>query len=171
MLYVSYHALNTSSLTFQGLENNITIALPCYKIGPLRCWPGGLCLSRSIGDIDVGEFIVPIPYVKQVKVLYCFHKCQKFSYLSHHSPCRCYPSICCLVDLVHFSSFPKLSNAGGRLIIASDGIWDALSSEAAAKSCRGLPAEPAAKQVVKVNGSKLGYRFLFSLDDAFYGCQ
>ncbi|KAJ4787964.1 Phosphatase 2C family protein [Rhynchospora pubera] len=79
------------------------------EIGPLRCWPGGLCLSRSIGDIDVGEFIVPIPYVKQV----------------------------------------KLSSAGGRLIIASDGIWDALSSESAAKSCQGLPAELAARQVVK----------------------
>ncbi|XWS22476.1 hypothetical protein CRYUN_Cryun29cG0038400 [Craigia yunnanensis] len=79
------------------------------EIGPLRCWPGGLCLSRSIGDMDVGEFIVPIPYVKQV----------------------------------------KLSNAGGRLIVASDGIWDALSSEMAGKSCRGLPAELAARQVVK----------------------
>ncbi|KAJ7943119.1 Phosphatase 2C family protein [Quillaja saponaria] len=79
------------------------------EIGPLRCWPGGLCLSRSIGDMDVGEFIVPIPYVKQV----------------------------------------KLSNAGGRLIIASDGIWDAVSSEMAAKSCRGVPAELAARQVVK----------------------
>lgn len=79
------------------------------EIGPLRCWPGGLCLSRSIGDMDVGEFIVPIPYVKQV----------------------------------------KLSSTGGRLVIASDGIWDALSSELAAKSCRGLPAELAARQVVK----------------------
>ncbi|XP_020210158.1 probable protein phosphatase 2C 5 isoform X2 [Cajanus cajan] len=79
------------------------------EVGPLRCWPGGLCLSRSIGDTDVGEFIVPIPHVKQV----------------------------------------KLSNAGGRLIIASDGIWDALSSDTAAKSCRGLPAELAAKLVVK----------------------
>ncbi|KAH7650684.1 Protein-serine/threonine phosphatase protein [Dioscorea alata] len=79
------------------------------EIGPLRCWPGGLCLSRSIGDMDVGEFIVPVPYVKQV----------------------------------------KLSNAGGRLIIASDGIWDAIPSEFAAKSCRGLPAELAAKQLVK----------------------
>uniref|UniRef100_A0A1D1XWM4 protein-serine/threonine phosphatase n=1 Tax=Anthurium amnicola TaxID=1678845 RepID=A0A1D1XWM4_9ARAE len=79
------------------------------EVGPLRCWPGGLCLSRSIGDTDVGEFIVPIPHVKQV----------------------------------------KLSSAGGRLIIASDGIWDALSSEMAAKSCRGLPAELAAKLVVK----------------------
>ncbi|WCJ43003.1 Protein phosphatase 2C family protein [Euphorbia peplus] len=79
------------------------------EVGPLRCWPGGLCLSRSIGDTDVGEFIVPVPHVKQV----------------------------------------KLSTAGGRLIIASDGIWDALSSDAAAKSCRGLPAEIAAKLVVK----------------------
>ncbi|KAK8589229.1 hypothetical protein V6N13_088086 [Hibiscus sabdariffa] len=79
------------------------------EVGPLRCWPGGLCLSRSIGDTDVGEFIVPIPHVKQV----------------------------------------KLSNAGGRLIIASDGIWDTLSSDVAAKSCRGLPADLAAKLVVK----------------------
>lgn len=79
------------------------------EIGPLRCWPGGLCLSRSIGDMDVGEFIVPIPHVKQI----------------------------------------KLSKAGGRLIIASDGVWDALSCEKAAKCCRGLPAELAARQVVK----------------------
>ncbi|KAG5532373.1 hypothetical protein RHGRI_026865 [Rhododendron griersonianum] len=43
----------------------------------------------------------------------------------------------------------ELSSAGGRLIIASDGIWDALSSEMAAKACRGLPAELAARQVVK----------------------
>jgi hypothetical protein len=46
--------------------------------------------------------------------------------------------------------FPQLSNAGGRLIIASDGIWDALSNDTAAMSCRGLPAELAAKLVVKV---------------------
>ena len=39
-----------------------------FQVGPLRCWPGGLCLSRSIGDMDVGEFIVPIPYVKQINV-------------------------------------------------------------------------------------------------------
>ncbi|GAB2287293.1 hypothetical protein Dimus_021674 [Dionaea muscipula] len=79
------------------------------EYGPLRCWPGGLCLSRSIGDTDVGEFIVPVPHVKQV----------------------------------------KLSSAGGRLIIASDGIWDALSNDDAAKTCRCLPADLAAKLVVK----------------------
>ncbi|XP_059454815.1 probable protein phosphatase 2C 15 isoform X1 [Corylus avellana] len=96
-------------VTASGGEVGRLSILGGAEIGPLRCWPGGLCLSRSIGDMDVGEYIVPIPYVKQV----------------------------------------KLSKAGGRLIIASDGIWDALSSEMAAKSCRGLPAELAARQVVK----------------------
>ncbi|KAL8513960.1 hypothetical protein ACS0TY_013176 [Phlomoides rotata] len=79
------------------------------EIGPLRCWPGGLCLSRSIGDMDVGEFIVPIPYVKQV----------------------------------------KLSSTGGRLIISSDGVWDALSAETAFECCKGMAADAAASQIVK----------------------
>jgi serine/threonine protein phosphatase PrpC len=79
------------------------------QIGPLRCWPGGLCLSRSIGDMDVGEFIVPVPYVKQV----------------------------------------KLPSAWGRLIIASDGVWDAISAETAFDSCRRMPPDIAAAQIVK----------------------
>ncbi|KMS95330.1 hypothetical protein BVRB_009270 [Beta vulgaris subsp. vulgaris] len=79
------------------------------EIGPLRCWPGGLCLSRSIGDRDVGEFIVPIPYVKQV----------------------------------------RLSNTGGRLIIASDGVWDILSFEAVVDCSRTMAAETAAAHIVK----------------------
>ncbi|PIN10034.1 Serine/threonine protein phosphatase [Handroanthus impetiginosus] len=79
------------------------------EIGPLRCWPGGLCLSRSIGDMDVGEFIVPVPHVKQI----------------------------------------KLSSTGGRVIISSDGVWDALSAEAAFECCRGMPADAAASEIVK----------------------
>ncbi|KAL6527411.1 hypothetical protein OROGR_016501 [Orobanche gracilis] len=79
------------------------------EIGPLRCWPGGLCLSRSIGDMDVGEFIVPVPFVKQV----------------------------------------KLSSTGGRLIISSDGVWDALSAETAFECCRGMPPDASASQIVK----------------------
>lgn len=54
----------------------------------------------------------------------------------------------------------QLSNAGGRLIIASDGIWDALPSEVAAKSCHGLPAELAAVQVVKVINAIVPLSFL-----------
>ncbi|TXG65439.1 hypothetical protein EZV62_006714 [Acer yangbiense] len=104
---------NVLSATPQVASRVMSGFKPCLgrflQVGPLCCWPGGLCLSRSIGDTDVGEFIVPVPHVKQV----------------------------------------KLSNAGGRLMIASDGIWDALSSDMAAQSCRGLPAELAAKLVVK----------------------
>lgn len=98
-----------SRVTASGGEVGRLSLVDGVEIGPLRCWPGGLCLSRSIGDMDVGEFVVPIPHVKQI----------------------------------------KLSNAGGRLFIASDGVWDALSCEKVAKCCRGLPAELAAKQVVK----------------------
>jgi len=36
-------------------------------VGPLRIWPGGLCVSRSIGDSDAGPEIVPLPHVKQVR--------------------------------------------------------------------------------------------------------
>jgi hypothetical protein len=53
---------------FFHLLYSFFIYLLYHQIGPLRCWPGGLCLSRSIGDQDVGEFIVPVPLVKQVKV-------------------------------------------------------------------------------------------------------
>jgi len=88
------------------------------EIGPLRCWPGGLCLSRSIGDQDVGEFIIPVPYVKQI----------------------------------------KLSNAGGRLIISSDGVWDALTAEVAFRCARGLPPEAAAEQIVKEAVESKGLR-------------
>lgn len=43
-----------------------------------------------------------------------------------------------------------MSNAGGRLIIAIDRVWDALSFEKAANCGWGLRAELAAKQIVKV---------------------
>lgn len=36
-------------------------------VGPLRVWPSGLCVSRSIGDSDAGPEVVPMPHVKQVR--------------------------------------------------------------------------------------------------------
>jgi serine/threonine protein phosphatase PrpC len=54
-------------------------------LGPLRVWPGGLCISRAIGDFDVGPSIVPFGHITQALV-----------------PSR-----------------------GGRILIASDGVWDA----------------------------------------------
>jgi serine/threonine protein phosphatase PrpC len=37
-------------------------------LGPLRIWPGGLCVSRSIGDIDVGRVVIAAPHIRQVLV-------------------------------------------------------------------------------------------------------
>ena len=34
--------------------------------GPLRVWPGGLCLSRALGDFDVGSLVLAIPHIMQV---------------------------------------------------------------------------------------------------------
>lgn len=44
----------------------------------------------------------------------------------------------------------QLSTAGGRLIIASDGVWDIISFEAAIDCSRTMSAETAAVQIVKV---------------------
>lgn len=46
--------------------------------------------------------------------------------------------------------FLQMSTAGGRMIISSDGVWDALSAEAALDCCRGMSPEAAAAQIVKV---------------------
>jgi hypothetical protein len=77
--------------------------------GPLRVWPGGLALSRAIGDADVGPCIVAAPFVKQL----------------------------------------RLPPTGGtRIIIASDGVWDAIANMAAAKPVRKVGVEEAASAVV-----------------------
>ncbi len=41
-------------------------------VGPLRIWPGGLCLSRAVGDFDVGDSVIPFPHIMQVCMLCCF---------------------------------------------------------------------------------------------------
>lgn len=129
------------------------------QIGPLRCWPGGLCLSRSIGDLDVGEYIVPVPHVKQVKVLRitlsalecAFKHPKKWKKVMHLVQLNFSSIQFSKINLLYLVYCPlKLSNAGGRLVIASDGVWDALSHENSLSCCRGLPAEAAATRIVKV---------------------
>jgi integrin-linked kinase-associated serine/threonine phosphatase 2C len=44
----------------------------------------------------------------------------------------------------------KLSNAGGRIIIASDGVWDDLTCEMALDCSRGFPSDVAANRIVNV---------------------
>lgn len=62
----------------------------------------------------------------------------------------------------------QLSTAGGRLIISSDGVWDALSAEETLSCCRGLPADVAATQIIKVILCKHEVFLFFS--STFYFC-
>ena len=37
--------------------------------GPLRAFPGGLAMGRSIGDLDCGEWVLAEPSCRQAKML------------------------------------------------------------------------------------------------------
>ena len=79
----------------------LTTALPCPALpgaiaqslvedvvaGPLRIWPGGLAMARSIGDVEAGALAIAEPEIRQI----------------------------------------TLPLSGARLIIASDGLWDAIT--------------------------------------------
>lgn len=60
-----------------------------------------------------------------------------------------YKSILSLIK-TNLHKLLQLSSNGGRLIISSDGVWDALSFETACNCSRGLSVEAAANQIVKV---------------------
>lgn len=77
--------------------------------GVLRIWPGGLTLSRAIGDFGVGEAVLPLPHVKQV----------------------------------------LLPPSGGRLVLASDGVWSQ-AGERLLHTLRRAPIRSAAMEVVRV---------------------
>mmetsp|Transcript_5442 Transcript_5442/g.18411 ORF Transcript_5442/g.18411 Transcript_5442/m.18411 type:complete len:398 (+) Transcript_5442:287-1480(+) len=88
-------------------------------VGPLRVWPGGLCLSRALGDADVGRAVISDPHVTTVPI----------------NPMR-----------------------GARLIIASDGLWDACTTMACVQATRSLAVEQAAQELVKLALNKRGLR-------------
>ena len=55
-----------------------------------------------------------------------------------------------LFDPLIMCVFLQLSNAGGRIIIASDGVWDDLTCEMALDCSRGFPSDVAANRIVNV---------------------
>ena len=76
--------------------------------GPLRAFPGGLAMGRSIGDLDCGEWVLATPSVQRV----------------------------------------QLPAEGGRVVICSDGVWDALGAEAVARIVREATTPAAAADKV-----------------------
>ena len=67
--------------------------------GPMRAWPGGLAMGRSIGDADCGAWVLAEPSVGELNV----------------------------------------PPEGGWVVLASDGVWDAIGPDAVAKV---LPPHP-----------------------------
>ncbi len=78
--------------------------------GPLRVWPGGLAMSRTIGDVDAGTLCLAEADVVQVTV-------------------------------------PK---DGARLIIGSDGLWDAVHPKTAAHHTREMTASEASHKLLSM---------------------
>ncbi|KAF6163042.1 hypothetical protein GIB67_033313, partial [Kingdonia uniflora] len=68
----------------------------------------------------------------------------------HSSYTICQTSEAKSPNLEYFSIGKLVIKCRGRLIIASDGIWDAISAEMATKSCRGLPARPQSLHLSKL---------------------
>lgn len=87
-------------------------------VGPMRVWPGGLAMSRSIGDHEAGEAVISTPEVRHA----------------------------------------VLPESGGRIIVASDGLWDAINPKTAAHHVRGTPASKAAHDLVQAALKKRGMR-------------
>ena len=79
------------------------------EAGPLRVWPGGLAMSRSLGDADAGSAVLAEPEIRQYII-------------------------------------PR---EGGRLIIATDGLWDAMSPKQAGNLVRKMDCTKAANSLVK----------------------
>jgi serine/threonine protein phosphatase PrpC len=90
-------------------------------VGPLRAWPGGLAMGRSLGDRDCGEWLSPEPSITR-------------------------------------TSMPA---EGGRVVVCSDGVWDAVSMQAVARLVRegGSPAATAEKVVAKAIRAPVPARF------------
>jgi hypothetical protein len=64
----------------------------------------------------------------------------------------------------------QLSNAGGRIIIASDGVWDDLTCEMSLDYSRGFPSDIAANRIVNVTNHNVfdkSQQFGFSVSDIF----
>ena len=112
------HRLDTSAserrrVEERGGEVRATAFEDGKPVGPLRVWPGGLAVSRSIGDRDGKKGgVSSVPEVSQVLI-------------------------------------PD-SQPGYRLVLASDGLWDAVTVKQAAQCGAKLGTGPCAAALCKL---------------------
>lgn len=90
-----------------------------HGLGPIRCWPGGLANSRSIGDHHGGQEVIATPHIKQF----------------------------------------LLPAQGGRVILASDGLWDSIQPKAAINISRRTKLSTAADRLMTSAVYQNGWAF------------
>eukprot|EP00887_Chlorella_sp_A99_P000939 scaffold5.g939.t1 len=109
-------------------------------VGPLRLWPGGVTLSRAIGDPGVGRHQLPHPAVKQASA-------------RSRQPLRALLAGCVVLGALPAApqnpaplSAPQITvpAAGARLIVATDGLWDAIPAGKVAQALRNARTPEAA---------------------------
>ena len=151
-------------------------------VGPLRVWPGGLAMSRTLGDHEVTTFCVRVttfcvsaslcrsgaPKVNAVACYFCcpppVQTCITGRALSWHMLCspRCWysrsasGSTClCAQAGSAVTAEPEVRQVtlplnGARIVIASDGLWDAVNPKTAMHHIRSMPASKAATDLVSL---------------------
>ena len=164
-------------------------------VGPLRVWPGGLAMSRTLGDHEAGATCTCEPDVRQACVTLTSRAVPKVAVIAQlcHmrklAACRSAARFCmtavdptmrvgsltirsgCGLDLCLRNtsstdpgfSRPQLPHeakarphgaqvtlphTGARILLASDGLWDAVNPKTAAHHVRKLAATKAAKELV-----------------------
>lgn len=105
-------------------------------VGPVRLWPGGIMVGRAIGDRDVGGILLPHPHICQVgrgfngvvraavgraTGLLGMHwmaiqqSAAGSTACPHTMPAHPHPAL-----------QVRLPPTGARLVLATDGLWDAV---------------------------------------------
>lgn len=102
-------------------------------VGPLRMWPGGLCVSRSIGDIDAGASAATVAGDRCRYFL--AHICVRTLACAHLRAHICLHMTCngalfagpLIVPLPHVRQVLLSRSRALRLVLASDGLWDLMT--------------------------------------------
>lgn len=142
-------------------------------VGPLRVWPGGLAMSRTLGDHEVTTFesmlhCAQAPQVNADACNFCppppVQTCIIGRALSWHMLCspRCWYSRSasgstypCAQAGSAVTAEPEVRQVtlplnGARIVIASDGLWDAVNPKTAMHHIRSMPASKAATDLVSL---------------------
>lgn len=130
-------------------------------VGPLRLWPGGLCVSRSIGDMDTGPLVVPLPHVRQVRAAAWAgagqgHGAAGGAAALCAAPPTCAPTSASAPPYTHAPQLVVPPERAVRLLLASDGLWDLVSPEKAARAVRSKLPHEVRGRVVGFLGPRAG---------------